>query len=55
MSEDKSCEEMVRVYRDSAKGDDVIIEILGEPIVALKQMKAEPFALREKGIQGSSE
>ncbi|WP_208721449.1 hypothetical protein [Mesorhizobium sp. M1A.F.Ca.IN.022.06.1.1] len=48
MPEKGGREELVRVYRDPAKGEDVIIEVLGQPVGALKQMKAEPWLLRDK-------
>lgn len=51
MAEEKGREELVRVYRDASKSDDVIIEVLGQPIGALKQMKAEPWKLTE-GTEG---
>jgi hypothetical protein len=40
-------EELVRVYRDETKSDDVIVEVLGQPVAALKQMKAEPWLLKD--------
>ncbi|WP_164736864.1 hypothetical protein [Rhizobium phaseoli] len=47
MAEEKGREELVRVYRDASRSDDVIIEVLGQPVGALKQMKAEPWKLSE--------
>ncbi|MGO7753626.1 hypothetical protein ACC708_25400 [Rhizobium ruizarguesonis] len=47
MPEEKGREELLRVYRDATKSDDVIIEVLGQPVGALKQMRAEPWKLTE--------
>ncbi|WP_169053381.1 hypothetical protein [Falsirhodobacter xinxiangensis] len=48
MTAPDSSEDLVRIRRDSEKSDIFIIEVLGEPISALKQMKAEPWTLREQ-------
>jgi len=54
MENDKKPEELVRIYRDETTNDDVIIEILGKPVVALKQMKAEPWLIKDQ-ISGNNE
>lgn len=53
MSNGQKREQLLQIYRDPAqdpaKGEDVfLIEVLGEPVLALKQMKAEPFRLSER-------
>lgn len=41
-------EDLVRIFKDPENPEKVLVEVLGEPIVALKQMKAEPWLLKEK-------
>ena len=48
MSNEKNPSEIVKMYRDPANSERLLVEILGEPIVALKQMKAEPWLLKEQ-------
>jgi hypothetical protein len=48
MTEAKKPEEIVRMYRDPADASRLLVEVLGEPIVALKQMKAEVWLLKDQ-------
>ncbi len=48
MANEKKPEEIVKMYRDPENAERLLVEILGEPIVALKQMKAEPWLLKEQ-------
>jgi hypothetical protein len=36
------------MYRDPADASRLLVEVLGEPIVALKQMKAEVWLLKDQ-------
>jgi hypothetical protein len=47
MADDKQSEDLVRIFRDPSDKERFIVEVLGEPVKALKQMKAEPWKLRE--------
>jgi len=53
MGNEKKGEEIVRIYRGECN-NDVLVEILGEPIVALKQMKAEPWLLKDAAKNSES-
>lgn len=48
MANEKKPEEIVKMYRDPENSERLLVEILGEPIVALKQMKAEPWLLKDQ-------
>lgn len=48
MTNEQKPEEIVKIYRDPSDEERVLVEVLGEPIVALKQMKAEPWLLKDR-------
>lgn len=54
MNENKKPEEIVKMYRDPEDSTRLLVEILGEPIVALKQMKAEPWLLKDRNTGSSA-
>ncbi|WP_172205292.1 hypothetical protein [Niveibacterium sp. COAC-50] len=51
MANEQKPEEIVKIYRDSSDKERILVEVLGEPIVALKQMKAEPWLLKDRKDQ----
>lgn len=52
MSDKEKLEEIVKIYRDPSDATRVLVEVLGEPITALKQMKAEPWLLKDRKEEG---
>lgn len=53
MDDTKKPEEIVKIYRDPSDETRVLVEVLGEPITALKQMKAEPWLLKDQKETGA--
>ena len=40
MSKDEDHEELVKIYRKKSNPEDVIIEVVGQPALAMKQMSS---------------
>lgn len=47
MATEQQLEEIVKIYRDPSDKERFLVEVLGEPITALKQMKREPWLLKD--------